>query len=74
MKYVVVKIRFPKEEWLEYKEMAAKENKSLSAWIRDSLKKGIKRKAVFGVDKEFSDWTDKFIKKYRPMLKELAKK
>lgn len=40
MKFVTTNIRLPEEDWEAFKLKALKERKSLSAWIRDSLKKG----------------------------------
>lgn len=74
MAYVTTNIRLPEKDWKKYKLKALEEKKSLSAWIRDNLKKRTENKKISGIDKEFSDWTDRFIKKYKPMLEELAKK
>lgn len=47
MAYVTTNIRFPEEDWKYFKLKALEEKKSLSAWVRDTLKEkkeGIKKK------------------------------
>lgn len=46
----------------------------LTTWIKDLLKNNVEKTQSSSANKEALLWTDKFIKKYKPALKELAKK
>jgi hypothetical protein len=75
MEYITTNIRLPKKTWKRFKQKALNANKSLSAWIISCVGKAEELEAPkSGIDKEFADWTDKFIKKYKSMLDKLAKK
>ena len=71
-------IQLDEQTYEALRKKAFQERRSMSDLIREAAQKSIdtKREArgKAGADKELIEWTDRFIKEYRPALESLAKK